>query len=65
MTVINGKNTPKAAGKILADYLNETGYPAVGIAVEINRSILDRKKYGEYFIGEDDVIEIVSFVGGG
>ena len=65
MTVINGKNTPEAAGKILADYLKENGYPTAGIAVEINLRIIDRKSCGEYVIGENDVIEIVSFVGGG
>ena len=65
MAVVNGKNDPAADGKILLDYLKEKGYPDVGVAAEVNRRIIDRDSFNEYVIGRGDVIEIVSFVGGG
>lgn len=62
--------------KINGEYVLETfasmeqllaykGYNAKYVAVECNGQILPKTKYGEYVPHEDDVIEIVSFVGGG
>ncbi len=65
MTVINGKQTPEAAGKKLTQYLEENGYDAARIAVECDGEILPKKMYEKKIIGEDETIEIVSFVGGG
>ncbi len=65
MTVVNGRQMPDAAGKRLADYLEENGYQTARIAVECGGEILPKEKYAEKVIGEDETIEIVSFVGGG
>lgn len=65
MTVINGKPEAEATGKNLADYLSEKGYPTAGVAVEINGVIIKKSEYPGRVIEEGDVIEIVSFVGGG
>ena len=65
MTVINGKPEAEAAGKNLADYLKEKGYPTAGIAVEINGVIIKKSEYHGRVIDGEDIIEIVSFVGGG
>jgi thiamine biosynthesis protein ThiS len=35
------------------------------VAVEHNRSIVRRPKYGEIVVDEGDTVEIVNFVGGG
>jgi thiazole synthase len=35
------------------------------VAVEHNRSIVRRPKYGEIVVGDGDTVEIVNFVGGG
>lgn len=64
MVRING-NEEAAAGMALKDYLDQKQYPADGIAVECNEEILPKNEYGSYILQDGDVIEIVSFVGGG
>ena len=64
MVKING--TPSdAAGKVLLEYLKEMGYDMGRIAVEQNGRIVSRSQYGGTVLEDGDVIEIVSFVGGG
>lgn len=64
MVRING-NEEDAAGMPLMDYLEAKQYPAAGIAVECNEEILPKSQYDSYILQDADVIEIVSFVGGG
>lgn len=64
MVRINGIEED-AAGMALKDYLEAKQYPAEGIAVECNEEILAKSQYGSYLLQDGDVIEIVSFVGGG
>lgn len=64
MVKINGKLVD-AAGKTLADYLAETDYLTERIAVERNDEIVPKAKYSDTLLADGDVIEIVSFVGGG
>jgi len=54
-----------AAGKTLAAYLEENNYIIEGIAVECNEKIIPRQKYSEFILSDGDIVEIVSFVGGG
>lgn len=64
MVRINGKEEA-AAGIVLKDYLEQKHYPADGIAVECNEEIIAKNKYESYVLKDGDVVEIVSFVGGG
>lgn len=64
MVRINGKEEA-AAGMVLKDYLEQHGYPAGGIAVECNEQMIPGNNYGSYVLQDEDVLEIVSFVGGG
>ncbi len=64
MVRINGENVP-AEGRILKDYLLENGYTLTAIAVERNGEILPKAQYEAAVLTADDVIEIVSFMGGG
>lgn len=64
MVHINGEDV-NAAGKSLQEYLEENGYIIAGIAVEINEVIITKDKYSELILSDGDVVEIVSFVGGG
>lgn len=64
MVKING-NLVDAAGKSISEYLQMTSYDQKRIAVERNGEIVPKSKYDEVTIQEDDVIEVVSFVGGG
>lgn len=64
MVKING-NLVDAAGKTISQYLQTTSYDQKRIAVERNEEIVPKSKYDEVVIQDDDVIEVVSFVGGG
>ncbi len=64
MVKING-NLVDAAGKTISQYLQTTSYDPKRIAVERNEEIVPKSKYDEVVIQDDDVIEVVSFVGGG
>ena len=64
MPVINGKQED-CAGMRLAEYLTNNGYKRTHIAIECNERILPKEEYENKVIEQDDVIEIVSFVGGG
>ena len=64
MVKINGEAFD-IAGKKLAEYLASTQYDPKRIAVERNGEIVPKANYGETVLEEDDVIEVVNFVGGG
>lgn len=64
MVTINGEALP-AAGKTLAAYLEEAGYPLNRVAVERNGDIVPKASYQETVLQDGDTIEVVRFVGGG
>ncbi len=64
MVRINGKDVD-AAGVVLGKYLDDNGYKRFTIAVERNYEIVSKDKYDSVVIEDGDVIEVVSFVGGG
>ncbi len=55
----------EAAGKTVAQYIEEAGYNAVRIAVERNCEIVPKAKYAETVLADGDIVEVVNFVGGG
>ncbi|MCI9354684.1 MAG: sulfur carrier protein ThiS [Firmicutes bacterium] len=65
MITINGKNIFLEDGYILAEYLKKKEYPIQRIAVEINGNMIPKSKYDTTILKDNDIIEIVSFVGGG
>lgn len=65
MVVINGVNKPETVGVSLLDYLSEAGYETDRIAVECNGGIISKQDYESKKICDGEIIEIVSFVGGG
>lgn len=64
MIQVNG-NPLDMGGRSLSDYLSGTGYDPARIAVERNGQIVPKRLYGETVLQDGDVLEIVSFVGGG
>lgn len=64
MVKINGEDI-NIAGKTLAEYLAATGYDVRLIAVERNENIVPKAQYDETILQAGDIIEVVSFVGGG
>ena len=64
MIKINGE-LQDVAGKTLAEYLAGTDYDPKRIAVERNGDIVPKAQYADTILVDEDVIEVVSFVGGG
>ncbi|SHI99092.1 sulfur carrier protein ThiS [Fibrobacter sp. UWP2] len=64
MVKVNGVDVD-TAGQTLADYLATTDFDVKRIAVELNEEIVPKAKYAETTLADGDVVEVVSFVGGG
>jgi sulfur carrier protein len=62
---INGKHATLPEGTTILDYLERNHYVLAQIAVEHNYVILDREDYAKVVLKDDDILEIVSFMGGG
>ncbi|MCC8067929.1 MAG: sulfur carrier protein ThiS [Clostridiales bacterium] len=64
MVKING--TPEnAAGLSVLEYLEREGYVLDRLVVECNEQIVPKSDYAQRLLADGDVVEIVSFVGGG
>lgn len=64
MVVVNGKSLD-VAGKTLKEYLEMANYNLRTIAVEWNEEIVSGEQYEDIVLQDGDVVEVVSFVGGG
>ena len=64
MVKINGENLD-IAGTTVMQYLGTTTYKVQRIAVERNGNIVPKAQYDSTVLVDGDVIEVVSFVGGG
>lgn len=64
MIRINGENM-ELQEISLEKYLMDAGYQRERIAVECNGAIVPKAEYGTRELKDGDVVEIVSFVGGG
>lgn len=65
MITVNGKRVHLNRPLTVTEYLEENHYRQNQIAVEINGKILPKSAYTSATLSEGDVVEIVSFVGGG
>lgn len=65
MIKINGKEAANAEGKTILEYMEEHGIRNEYVAVEWNTQILSKEEYKTRLVEDGDIIEIVSFVGGG
>ena len=54
-----------ADGQPLAQYLSTTNYDPKRIAVERNNDIVPKSQYDVTVLYDGDIVEVVSFVGGG
>ncbi len=64
MVKINGKDYD-VSGMTITEYLASTEYKKELIALERNEEIVPKAEYDNTVIEDGDIIEIVSFVGGG
>lgn len=65
MIRVNGQEKPLDAELLLSDFLEHEGYLRARIAVELNGEIIPGSRYGKMRLKDGDVLEVVSFVGGG
>ena len=64
MVRINGEEKA-IAGRNLLEYLNEDGFETERVVVEKNLEIIPKDQFGQVVIQDEDVIEVLRFVGGG
>ena len=64
MVKINGEEK-EIAGKKLLEYLKEAGFEPERVVVERNLDIIPKDELGNTIIQDEDVIEVLRFVGGG
>ena len=64
MVKINGEGK-EIAGKNLLEYLKEAGFEPERVVVERNLDIIPKDELGNTIIQDEDVIEVLRFVGGG
>lgn len=62
---VNGKERAMHAPVTLEAFLKQEGYRKDRIAVELNGSIIPKANYADTILSSTDVLEVVSFVGGG
>ncbi|MDY2629053.1 MAG: sulfur carrier protein ThiS [Lachnospiraceae bacterium] len=65
MITVNGKEFRPEKPVTVAEYLEKNRYKTNRIAVELNYEILPKSVYASTFLKDGDILEIVSFVGGG
>ncbi len=65
MICLNGNQVSDCERLSLEDFIAKQNFEKNKIAVEINGEIIPKKDYETVQIKENDVIEVVSFVGGG
>ena len=53
------------AGKNLLEYLKENGFNPEHLVVERNYEIIPKEQFASVTIQDEDVIEVLRFVGGG
>lgn len=64
MITVNGESL-EFEGKTVEEYLTFANYNLKRVAVELNGDIVPKAKYNEVVLHSGDVLEVVSFVGGG
>ena len=62
---INGKKILMNDKEKLSKILQDLKIPIKKVAIEINREIIIKKKLNSIKVKENDVVEIVHFIGGG
>ena len=62
---VNGKITTIVDKITLAELIKDLKIPLRKVAIELNREIIDKKRIRNMKLKNNDVIEIVHFIGGG
>lgn len=63
--IVNGTNMPVSENETVQSIIGRLNMDPTRIAVELNGDICPRAEYDSRILKKGDVMEIVSFVGGG
>ncbi|MGN1032693.1 MAG: sulfur carrier protein ThiS [Intestinibacter sp.] len=62
---LNGKNIDLSEAITIEKLLKKYDLDPKKVVVEVNMEIVDDEAYSTYLLKNEDVIEVISFVGGG
>mgnify|MGYP001407294470 CR=1 FL=1 len=62
---VNGKIISIIDKLTLSELINDLKIPLRKVAIELNREIIDKKRIEKFKLKNNDVIEVVHFIGGG
>ncbi len=65
MVQINGETRENYENLTVEEMVDREGLQKSRVAVEINGEIVSKQKYNDTVLHAGDVVEVVSFVGGG
>ena len=65
MITINGEEKSGYENVTVSEMVEKEGFMVARIAVEVNGNIVSKQSYNDTILHSGDVIEVVSFVGGG
>ncbi|SQC07260.1 thiamine biosynthesis protein ThiS [Clostridium perfringens] len=63
--IVNGKKVEKGELNTVYDLLKSLNVNSKRVVVELNKEIVNSCNYNEILLNNEDVIEIIAFVGGG
>lgn len=64
MVKVNGEHFD-IGGMTIAEFLEQSNFDITRIAVEMNGEFIPKIRYSEIVLKNEDILEVVSFVGGG
>ena len=62
---VNGKDIQLKETTTLSDFLKDNNYNLGRIVIELNGKIVSKDKYNTVNLKDTDVMEVLTFVGGG
>jgi len=62
---VNGKEESVDTGINLQTFLNDNQMKSDQVVVAVNDEVIEREEYSSTSINEGDVLDVMSFVGGG
>ncbi|EGT3615820.1 sulfur carrier protein ThiS [Clostridium perfringens] len=63
--IVNGKKLDKGNLNTVCDLLESLNVNSNRVVVELNKEIINSCSYDEILLNNEDIIEIIAFVGGG
>ncbi|HBF7897553.1 sulfur carrier protein ThiS [Clostridioides difficile] len=62
---VNGKEIEFEKDLTVIDLLNKYNLKSDRVVVEVNLEIIEESNYNTYVLKNEDIVELISFIGGG